>query len=169
MKNIQIVSDCVCYRLFIFDSLYKHPVYKESLRESTSSLTTCPFFTIFGNRPDGISNFSHNFCLLALLTTFLAKIWAAINLAQDHEWSIPMVSLLQHIQNFSPVACDRSSVRRDMRSQPKNWQFVRLYVDSLSGSSYEKSLQYATSCLIICHFIWCLQTSLLSLFLVQMG
>ena len=42
----------------------------------------------------GRSNFGHRFCLLALLTKFMVKIWAAINLAQDHKWSIPLASLL---------------------------------------------------------------------------
>ena len=42
----------------------------------------------------GYSNFGHNFCQLALLAIFMAKIWLAINLAQDHKWSIPLASLL---------------------------------------------------------------------------
>ena len=44
-----------------------------------------------------------------------SKILVAINLAQDHKWSIPMASLLQQGQTptyyyyFSPIAHDRSS------------------------------------------------------------
>ena len=42
----------------------------------------------------------------------MTKIWAAINLAQDHKWSIPLASLLPQalvFYNFSPIAHDRSS------------------------------------------------------------
>ena len=44
----------------------------------------------------------------------MTKILAAINLARDHKWSIPMASLLPQAltptyQNLSPVARDRSS------------------------------------------------------------
>ena len=43
----------------------------------------------------------------------MAKIWVAINLAQDHNWPIPLTSLLTQGLTlpyyFSPVACDRSS------------------------------------------------------------
>jgi len=46
----------------------------------------------------GRSNFGHRFCLLALLTKFMVKILAAINLAQDHKWSISLASLLQQGQ-----------------------------------------------------------------------
>ena len=46
----------------------------------------------------GRSNFGHKFCLLALLAKFMAKISAAIYLAQDHKWSIPMANLLQQGQ-----------------------------------------------------------------------
>ena len=64
----------------------------------------------------------HNFCRLSLLGKFITNIWAAISLAKDHKWSIPMASILpqaltQAYWNFSPVARDRSS--RDMRSHPK--------------------------------------------------
>ena len=43
----------------------------------------------------GRSNYGHKFCLLALLAKLMVKIWSAINLAQNHKWSIPMASLLQ--------------------------------------------------------------------------
>ena len=47
---------------------------------------------IYGN-----SNFSHNFWQLALMGKFMTKIWVAINLTQDHKWSIPLASLLHTV------------------------------------------------------------------------
>ena len=53
-------------------------------------------------------------CNSRFMAKFMAQIWTAINLAQDHKWPIPMASFLQQgltliYQNFSQVACDISS------------------------------------------------------------
>ena len=52
----------------------------------------------------------------------MAQILVTINPAQDYKWSIPMASLLFGsvsiaYQNFSPIACDISSVQGDTFSE----------------------------------------------------
>ena len=84
----------------------------------------------------GRSNFGHKLCLLALLAKFMAKIWAAINMAQDHKWSIPMASLLQQCALKFPVQLHVIEAFERHEKSPKNGQVVRLDIDSRSDSSY---------------------------------
>ena len=54
----------------------------------------CKWAKILISWCQSLRNFGHNFCQLALMGKFMTKILAAINLSQDHKWSIPLASLL---------------------------------------------------------------------------
>ena len=67
-------------------------------------------------------------CNSQFVAKFMAQIWVAINLAQEHKWPIPLTSLLTQGLTppyyISPVARDRSSGEIWEVTQ-KKWQVVQ--------------------------------------------